>query len=153
MAFYTKKIKILPGIIKRLIRIIYSCEISGQTKIGKGFILMHKGIGVVINKDSKIGDYVTIAQGCTIGGKSGENPPQLLNNVFIGPGAKVLGNVKVGPNSIVGSNAVVVKDVPPFTIVGGIPAKKIGEINCENYEQYKDYFSNPNIKEILLNQK
>src|SRR5690554_1922510 len=103
-------------------------EIHPGAKIGRRFFIDH-GMGVVIGETAEIGDDVTIYHGVTLGGTSwsqGKRHPTLANGVVIGAGAKVLGPITVGENARIGSNAVVVKDVPPQATVVGIPARVAG---------------------------
>lgn len=123
---YLKKIPILPRVFSRLTRLIYSCEIPYTAEIDRTVVFAHKGLGVVIGHDSKIGRNTKILHNVTIGGKSGVRAnPVIGENVLIGAGACVLGAVNIGDNSQIGANAVVVKDVKPNTTVVGIPAKEI----------------------------
>ena len=83
-------------------------------------------MGVVVGETSIIGNNVTLFQGVTLGGtgkEQGKRHPTIRNNVVIGTGAKVLGNITVGDNSYVGANAVVIKDVPPNSTVVGVPGR------------------------------
>lgn len=104
--------------------IINSCDIPVETEIGEGVHFGHRGIGIVIHRNSIIGENAQIMQNVTIGGKNG-GFPIIEKNVFIGVGAVVLGNVRVGEGAIIGANACVIKDVPKKAIVGGVPAKVI----------------------------
>jgi serine O-acetyltransferase len=123
---YRKSIPVLPIICDLLIRLIHNCAIYSQTKIGAKTIFGYGGIGVVIHKRVVIGRNCNIGSNVTIGGKSGSaNVPTIGNDVFIATGAKILGDLKVGDNSVIGANAVVVKDVPANCVVAGIPAKVI----------------------------
>lgn len=101
-------------------------EIHPGASIGKNLFIDH-GLGVVIGETSVIGDNVIIYQGVTIGatGKKvkGRRHPVIGNNVFIGSGAKILGNIKVGNNVKIGANAVVLKDIPSNVTTVGIPSK------------------------------
>ena len=95
---------------------------------GEGLYIAHFG-GVIINGGVSIGKYCKISHDVTLGTKGagrGNDVPILGDNVYIGAGAKILGNVRIGDNVIVGANAVVIKDVPDNVIVTGIPAKIIG---------------------------
>ena len=106
-------------------------EIHPAVKIGKRFFIDH-GTGVVIGETAVIGDDVTIYQGVTLGGTgkdTGKRHPTIGNNVMISSGAKVLGPFKVGDNSRIAAGAVVTKDVPANTIVGGVPARVIKRID------------------------
>jgi len=94
------------------------------TDIGKGLEFGHFSC-IVIDSDAKIGDYCSIFQGVTVGSVRGKGTPIIGNNVVLGPGSKILGDIKIGNNVFVGANAVVVKDIPDNAVVGGIPAKII----------------------------
>ena len=95
--------------------------------IGKKLFIDH-GVGVVIGETAIIGDNVTIYHGVTLGGtgkEKGKRHPTIGDNVIIGCGSKVLGNIKIGNNSLIGANAVVLKEVKPNTTVVGVPAKEV----------------------------
>jgi serine O-acetyltransferase len=99
-------------------------EIHPGAEIGEGLFIDH-GMGVVIGETAVIGNNVTIYQGVTLGGTSkekGKRHPNIGNNVLIGSGAKILGNITIGDNVKVGANAVVLNDVPSNCTVVGIPA-------------------------------
>lgn len=102
-------------------------EIHPGATIGRRFFIDH-GMGVVIGETAEIGDDCTLYHGVTLGGTSwnkGKRHPTLGNGVVIGAGAKVLGPITVGANAKIGSNAVVVKDVPPGATAIGIPARVV----------------------------
>ena len=85
-------------------------------------------MGIVIGETSIIGDNVTIYHGVTLGGVSlekGKRHPTIENNVIIGAGAKILGNITIGDNSKIGANSVILKDVPKNSVAVGIPGKII----------------------------
>ncbi|MGF1765732.1 serine O-acetyltransferase, partial [Aliivibrio kagoshimensis] len=106
-----------------------------QTDIGKGFYIGHFG-GIVVSPESKIGEHCNISQGVTIGKISqGEKKgaPTIGNRVYIGPGAKIVGNITIGDNVAIGANAVVVNDVLSDCTIGGIPAKIISTNNSSLY--------------------
>jgi len=106
-------------------RFFTGIEIHPGAKIGKRFFIDH-GLGVVIGETAIIGDDVLLYQGSTLGGTGvvkGKRHPTVGNNVVIGAGAKVLGNITIGNNSYIGANAVVVKDVPPNSTVVGVPGR------------------------------
>ena len=102
-------------------------EIHPGATIGRRFFIDH-GMGVVIGETAQIGDDCTLYHGVTLGGTSwnkGKRHPTLGSGVVIGAGAKVLGPISIGDEAKIGSNAVVVKDVPPGATAVGIPAKII----------------------------
>jgi len=117
------KIPILPRAISQISRFFTGIEIHPGAQIGKNFFIDH-GMGVVVGETTIIGDNVTLFQGVTLGGtgkECGKRHPTIGNNVVVGAGAKVLGNINVGDNSYIGANAVVVKDVPSNATVVGVP--------------------------------
>ena len=138
---YGLKIPILPRFISQFAKFLTGIEIHPGAKIGKGFFIDH-GMGVVIGETTVVGDNCTLFQGVTLGGtgkETGKRHPTLGKNVVIGTGAKVLGNIKVGDNSYVGANAVVLGDVPSESTVVGIPGrivkkkgKKISGVNLDH---------------------
>lgn len=121
---YKLKIPIIPKVIKLLIFLIYNSSIPYECEIGKNTKLGYGGIAVVIHKKAKIGENCVISQCVTIGGKKGcTELPIIGNNVFIGAGANILGNITIGDNCIIGANSVVVKSIPSNSVVAGVPAK------------------------------
>ncbi len=115
----------LPRYVSQLGKFFTGIEIHPGAAIGKSFFIDH-GMGVVIGETTIIGDNVTIYQGVTLGGtgkERGKRHPTIGNNVVIGTGAKVLGNITVGDNSYIGANAVVIKDVPANSTVVGVPGR------------------------------
>jgi serine O-acetyltransferase len=116
-------------------QIKYGYQIPCQTKIGNGLIIYHYG-SIVVNSDVIIGKNCCLSTGVTIGmhhrgGKKGN--PIIGDNVYIAPGAKIIGNIKIGNNVIIGTNSVVVDDVPNNAVVGGIPAKVLSYAGAEGY--------------------
>lgn len=122
------RIPILPELLRWLMFAMYNSVIPAKCIIGKGSLFAHGGIGVVLHPDCVIGERVMIGQGVTIGGTFGSGAPIVGSDVWIGPGVRILGDVKIGSNSIIGANAVVVRDVPENSVVGGVPAKLIRTI-------------------------
>lgn len=105
----------------------YGIDISSSTTIGTGLFIGHFG-GIIVHPNTIIGNDFVIAQGVTIG--EGYNPertgtPTIGDNVFIGPGAKVFGKIKIGSNVQVGANCVVTKDIPDNAVVVGVPGRII----------------------------
>lgn len=123
--FNTKKTPILPGFFMRYIRVIYSCELPTNLKLGKGVVLKHNGLGVVIHPDAIIGENTQIYQNVSIAGRNNRGTPIIGKNVFIGCGACILGGVKIGDNVSIGANAVVLDDIPENAVVVGVPGKVI----------------------------
>jgi len=113
----------------------YGISIPVSTEIGYGFYIGHFG-EIVINGRSKIGDNVNISHGVTLGqANRGKNMgcPSVGNQVYVGPGAKLVGNVIVGNNVAIGANCVVTKNVPDNAVVVGIPGKIISYEGSEGY--------------------
>ena len=144
MSFFRNKVKnkltlvfCAPIIIfyKLVTDLFLGCEIPASTKIGNGLVI-HHGRGLVLNKHVVIGNNVTLKHNTTIGNKEnllGEDlgSPIIEDNVIIGPNTVILGPIIIGKNSIIGAGSVVVKDVKPFTVVAGNPAKLIKSIGTE----------------------
>lgn len=123
---WKKRIPILPKIIHHFMFLMFNSHIPASCVIGKGTRFAYGGIGVVIHANCVIGDNCTIGTNVTIGGRSGRvNPPIIGNNVYISTGAKVLGDINIEDNVIVGANSVVIKDVPRNAVVAGVPSKII----------------------------
>jgi len=122
---WNHRLKLLARWISQLMRGLTGIEIHPAAKIGKRFFIDH-GMGVVIGETTEIGEDVTLYHGVTLGGtslKKGKRHPTIGNHVVIGAGAKILGAITVGDNSRIGANAVVVKDVPPNSVVVGVPGQ------------------------------
>ncbi|MBN2453157.1 MAG: serine O-acetyltransferase [Candidatus Omnitrophica bacterium] len=118
-------IPFFPRWISQFGKFFTGIEIHPGAKIGNRFFIDH-GMGVVIGETTIIGDDVLLYQGVTLGGtglEKGKRHPTIGNNVVVGAGAKVLGNISIGDNSYIGANAVVIKDVPPNSTVVGVPGR------------------------------
>ena len=137
-------LKLLARIVSHAGRFFTGIEIHPGAKIGPGFFIDH-GMGVVIGETAEIGENVTLYHGVTLGGtswKKEKRHPTIGNNVVIGAGAKVLGPFKVGDNSRIGAGSVVVHEVPPNSVVVGVPGrvtyrdgkKVVREIDLEQHE-------------------
>lgn len=125
--FWLRKFKFLARVISQSNRFWTGIEIHPGATIGKGFFIDH-GMGVVIGETAEVGDNCLIYHGVTLGGVSLEKRkrhPTLGSNVVIGAGAKILGAIELGDNVQVGANAVVLKDVPPNSVVVGIPGRVV----------------------------
>ena len=120
--FYKIKFKFVARWIMAGARMSTGIDIHPAAKIGKNLFIDH-GMGVVIGETAEIGDNCTIYQGVTLGGTGKEHNkrhPTLGDNVVVGAGAKVLGNITVGNNVKIGANSVVLKDVPDDCTVVGV---------------------------------
>lgn len=124
---WTRNFKTTARAISQFTRWATGIEIHPGAVIGPAFFIDH-GMGVVIGETAEIGPNVTLYHGVTLGGTSlnkGKRHPTLGENVVVGAGAKVLGAITIGDNSRIGANAVVVKDVPPDSVVVGVPGQII----------------------------
>jgi serine O-acetyltransferase len=123
------RLKWLARFVSHFARWFTGIEIHPGATIGRRFFIDH-GMGVVIGETAEIGDDVTLYHGVTLGGtswKEGKRHPTLGDGVIVGAGAKVLGPITVGAGAKIGSNAVVVKDVPPGATAAGIPARLLDQ--------------------------
>ena len=114
-------------------RFLTGIEIHPGAKIGRAFFIDH-GMGVVIGETAEVGDNVTLYHGVTLGGttwQKGKRHPTIGSNVVIGAGAKVLGPVHIGAGTRIGANSVVLNDIPPNSIVVGIPGKVVFRVEGE----------------------
>ena len=124
---YKKGFKRIARFIMAINQLFTNIDIHPGANIGENVFIDH-GIGVVIGETAIVGNNVTIYQGVTLGGVSlnpGKRHPTIENDVTVGAGAKILGNITIGKESRIGANSVVVKDVPPYSTVVGIPGKVI----------------------------
>ncbi len=122
---YVLGIPFVPRLISHIARFLTGVEIHPGAQIGQGVFIDH-GMGVVIGETAIVGDYVLIYQGVTLGGtgkESGKRHPTLGENVVVGAGAKVLGNILIGNNVRIGAGSVVLRDVPSDCTVVGIPGR------------------------------
>lgn len=136
---YKHNLKFLARFISQRSRNKTGIEIHPAATIGKGLVIDH-GMGVVIGETTEIGDNCTIYQGVTLGGTgkdTGKRHPTLGNNVLVGAGAKVLGPFKVGDNSRIAANAVVLSEVPENSTAVGVPARvvKVNGVRNEMLDQ------------------
>ncbi len=127
--------KVAARLISQTAKFFTGIEIHPGATIGKGLFIDH-GTGVVIGETAEIGDNCTLYQGVTLGGTGkdvGKRHPTLGNNVMVGAGAKILGPFKVGDNSKIAANAVVLSEVPSDSTAVGIPARivKRKNIKCD----------------------
>ncbi len=131
---HTHNIPFFPKILQIIIFIIYNSYIPYQVKIGYGTKFGHRGISVIINKDTIIGNNVLIRAHVTIGKKyTGGKAPIIGDKVSIGDGAKIIGDVIVGENAQIGANAVVLTNIPPNSIAVGVPARILHKKDNEKH--------------------
>ena len=126
-ALYLKGWVLLPRLISNLGRFLTGIEIHPGATIGEGLFIDH-GTGIVIGETAELGKNVTLYQGVTLGGtgkEKGKRHPTLGNNVVVASGAKVLGNIQIGDNAVIGANAVVNKSTEQYGIYVGTPAHLI----------------------------
>lgn len=122
---HKRKLRVLEKFFNIYLRSYYLCDIPIGT-INETTYLNHNGFGIVISPYSQIGQNVNIQHSVTIGIKYGcRKAAKIEDNVVIGAKATIIGPITIGRNSIIGAGSVVVKDVPPYTIVAGNPAKVI----------------------------
>ena len=123
---YLKKRYTLANMISQKARRKTGIEIHPGAKIGNGLFIDH-GMGVVIGETAEVGNNVTMYHGATLGATGNEKEikrhPTVEDDVMIGAGAKILGPIVIGKGSKIGANAVVLKDVPPYSTVVGIPGR------------------------------
>ena len=123
--FHKIKLKLIARIISQTTRFFTGIEIHPGAKIEGGVFIDH-GMGVVIGETAEVHKGVVIYQGVTLGGtgkERGKRHPTVMENVMISAGAKVLGNIVIGEGAKIGAGAVVLKEVPPYATVVGIPGR------------------------------
>jgi len=126
-ALWKRRVPLLPRFLSEVVHRVYGIDIHPGATIGPGFFIDH-GTGVVIGGTAIVGRDVTIYQGVTLGGTSLQRKkrhPTICDNVTVGSGAAVLGDITIGENVKIGANSVVVKDVPPNSTVVGIPGRVV----------------------------
>ncbi len=132
------RVPLLHIFIQRFVELATGISIPPTVEIGKGLLIEHFG-GIVVNSGTKIGEFCTLSHQVTIGTKRPRGKaPVLGNNVYVCAGAKVLGDIAIGDNSIIGANAVVLDSCPAESIMAGIPAKVVKRIdNPGNYREFR----------------
>lgn len=143
------KVPVLPRFLSHIARFLTGIEIHPAAKIGAGFFIDH-GMGVVIGETAEIGEDVLLYQGVTLGGtgkEKGKRHPTLGNHVVVGTGAKILGPIKIGDYVKIGANSVVLKSVPDYSVVVGVPGKiikkKVMRVVQEGIEETLDHVRLP----------
>ena len=151
---YAVGIPFFPRFISHIARFLTGIEIHPGAQIGKGVFIDH-GMGVVIGETAIVGNYTLIYQGVTLGGtgkETGKRHPTLGENVVVGGGAKVLGNIQIGNDVRIGAGSVVLRDVPSHCTVVGIPGRVVfrsgAKVNPLEHGQLPD--SQANVIRTLL---
>ena len=124
---WNRNLKLIGRLLSQFARWLTGIEIHPGASLGPGLFIDH-GMGVVIGETTEIGADVTLYHGVTLGGTStekGKRHPTVGDRVVIGAGAKVLGAITIGEDTRIGANAVVVKSVPPNSVVVGVPGRNI----------------------------
>ncbi|WP_017314881.1 serine O-acetyltransferase [Mastigocladopsis repens] len=131
---HRRGVAFIPRFISHLGRFLTGIEIHPGAEIGKGVFIDH-GMGVVIGETAVVGDYTLIYQGVTLGGtgkESGKRHPTLGKNVVVGAGAKVLGNIQIGDRVRIGAGSIVLRNVPDYCTVVGVPGRIISHKQDEH---------------------
>jgi serine O-acetyltransferase len=124
---WTHRLKLVARFLSQVMRSLTGIEIHPGARIGAKFFIDH-GMGVVIGETAEVGNCVTLYHGVTLGGTTlskGKRHPTLGDEVVVGAGAKILGAITIGEHSRIGANAVVVKSVPPNSVVVGVPGEVV----------------------------
>lgn len=151
----------LARVLSQITRFFTGVEIHPAARIGRRLFIDH-AMGVVIGETTVVGDDCVLYQGVTLGGtgnECGKRHPTLGNNVTVGTGAKVLGNIQIGDNVRIGGNSVVVKDVPSDSTVVGIPGRVVRRNGCrvlaESFDatQHRESMPDPVEEASLMNRE
>ena len=136
-------LRLAARLVSQVNRTLTGVEIHPGARIGRRFFIDH-AMGVVIGETAEVGDDVMLYHAVTLGGRSMERVkrhPTVEDGVVIGAGARILGPVTIGARSQVGANSVVVKDVPPDSVVVGVPGKvrpRPGDLPVDPYDEWAD---------------
>jgi serine O-acetyltransferase len=124
--------KPLAYFLQNRISTTFAVDIHPAARIGSGVLLDH-ATGIVIGETATVADNVSILQDVTLGGtgkETGDRHPKVGAGVLIGPGSKILGNIKIGRCAQIAAGSVILKDVPDCALMAGVPAKQIGQTDC-----------------------
>lgn len=133
-ALWKRRVPLLPLLLTRLCQHLYAVDIAFEAELGPGIVIVH-GFGLVIGNQTRIAGQCILFHGVTFGDRGSEwvgatvpdGHPVVESGCMFGAGAKVLGPLRIGTNCVVGANAVVLKDVPPNSIVAGVPGRVVGQ--------------------------
>lgn len=131
-------------VFQKLVEILSGISIPFTAQIGKGLYIGHFG-GIIIGGEIVMGDFCNLSQGVTIGqaGRGGKQlSPIIGNRVYIGPGAKVFGGIRIGNDVAIGANAVVSDDVPDNGVVVGVPGKIISYTSSKDFVLFNTKMTN-----------
>ncbi len=120
---------------------VFAVDINPATRFGRGILIDH-GTGVVIGETAVIEDNVSMLQNVTLGGtgkETGDRHPKIRRGVLIGAGAKILGNIEIGEGAKIGAGSVVLIPVPAHCTAAGVPAKIVGDCECEQPAREMDH--------------
>ncbi|HOK66216.1 MAG TPA: serine acetyltransferase [Anaerohalosphaeraceae bacterium] len=154
-----RRLGLMAALFERLMRHWSHCWISTLADIGPGFVIAHV-CGIIIPPGVRIGANCTVRQNVTLGGnygkkdEEGRTNPWLEDEVSIGPGAAILGPIKIGRNTIIGANAVVTTHIPENSVVGGMRAEVVALRNEDGSIRHYDekiFFSRRELYERLRN--
>lgn len=123
----------------RLNLILHNSSIPPRCSIGQNSTFAYGGIGVVIHEGASLGARSNIGTNVTIGGTV-SGVPSIGDDCYLSTGSKIIGNVKIGNCSIIGANSVVLSDVPPYSVVVGVPGRIANTISRNNFSKYQGYF-------------
>jgi len=127
-ALYRARVPLVPALITRAIRFVFGAALPHPAAIGRGTKFAYGALGVVIHKEAVIGERVEIMQNVTIGGNARtDGAPVIGDDAYIGAGAMVLGPLSIGRGGGVAAGAVVLQDVPPHSVVAGVPGRVVRE--------------------------
>lgn len=121
--FYTHHLPFVSRVLDEIYRLVFACDIPSQVQFGNGCQFAHHGLAVVIHRKTALGDRCKLLHSVTIGCRNNEGPPTIGNDVYIGAGACILGDVVIGNNVSIGANAVVLDSIPDGCIAVGVPAQ------------------------------
>lgn len=137
---WTQGRRSLALVLQNRISVVFGVDIHPAARMGKGVMLDH-ATGIVIGETAVVEDCVSIMQSVTLGGtgkETGDRHPKVRKGVLLGPGAKILGNIEIGQGSKVTAASVVLKAVPPHSIVAGVPAQVVGQARSADPAEQMD---------------
>jgi Serine acetyltransferase len=130
-----RRIPLMPLAMQALCQVLFGAVVFPETSFGPNVWFDDRGLGIAVHERAQIGANVVVGTGVVIGGRSRFwGVPVIEEDCYIGVGAVILGPVRLGRGSVVGANAVVINDVPPRSLVVGVPARVIREdIDVKDY--------------------